>query len=359
MKIGVLINDITCSGGTERITSTLTDVFSRNGHSVSIISCFKSNDQTAFNFNPEVEIYYLNEKANGGSKFKRIVDYFRLVKSVRSIVKSNRFDLILCQSFPMTVIGYLASRGLKTRVIACEHTSYEYYSPLIRRLSTFLYQRCSKLVVINKTDLRKYQRFCKNVEYIPNIVEISCRPVIHSAGSPHRIVSAGRLEFHKGFDRLVSAMRKVKEVHPEVTLEIYGDGSEKENLQGQIEALGLSSNVFLRGNSNSLDKIFEDKTIYVLPSRIEGFGLVLVEAAYFGLPLISFDCPNGPRDILADNKGLLIADGNIEGLASAIISLVESETLWGEYHQKSLIIKTIYGSENIYGLWDSLFKSLE
>lgn len=358
MKIGILITDVTYAGGTEKITQTLSDVFHKNGHSVSIITCHKANKKCAFEFSPNVKIIDIRDQEARKCRLNRIADYLRTIRKVKSIIKKNSFDILICQSFAMSLIGYFASIGTSTKVISCEHTSYDYYLPWIRRATIELYKRTKALVVINQTDASKYKEFLDNVFYIPNIVELNptiSQQQLYPRHQNHRLVSVGRIEHHKGFDRLIKAMKIVVKRYPKIELSIYGYGSEFNNIKELISNFNLENNIELKGVSTNLDEIYKDKTIFILPSRIEGFGLVLIEAANYGLPLISFDCPNGPRDILKNNRGILVPDGDIEALGNSIIELI-NYNLWEVYHKKSLELVEDYRESSIYPQWNQLFK---
>lgn len=359
MRIGILISDITRSGGTEKITTTIANVFEDKFNEVTIISCYKSEPSLAFHLDKRISTVYLNEQCAKESKYGRVIDYFSLIRKLRKQLSSQSFDILLCQSFPMTFIGLMASKGLNLKVIACEHTSYEYYSPAIRSLTTKFYKKAAALVVINRTDAQKYSEECSTVCYIPNIVDAKAIPLSGRHVTPHHIVSVGRLEHHKGFDRLIRAMAEVIKSHPEAILSIYGDGTERDNLRLLINELHLDKNVCLKGVVTDQNVLYSDKSIYVLPSRIEGFGLVLVEAASYGLPLIAFDCPNGPRDILINDSGILVEDNNIEALSKAILHLIDSEADWSYYQQKSLKIPPLYVSDTIYQQWENLFQRIQ
>jgi glycosyltransferase involved in cell wall biosynthesis len=138
------------------------------------------------------------------------------------------------------------------------------------------------------------------------------------------VVGAGRLERSKGFDILVDAWAEVAAKHPDWRLRIYGDGSQRRALQQQIDALGLRENVTLEGFSTSLQGEMAQGSLFVLSSRAEGYGMVLVEAMACGVPVVSTDCPAGPRDIITPGvDGLLVPNKDVDALAGAINEMIE------------------------------------
>jgi glycosyltransferase involved in cell wall biosynthesis len=131
-----------------------------------------------------------------------------------------------------------------------------------------------------------------------------------------RFCAIGRLSYQKGFDVLIRAFRQV-EGHWE--LDIYGGGSEHESLSALIVKYDLTDRVFLRGHTDAPLSAIDASDWFVLPSRFEGFGVVLVEAMARGVPVIASDCPHGPREILDDGRfGVLVPPDDADALAKAL-----------------------------------------
>ena len=138
------------------------------------------------------------------------------------------------------------------------------------------------------------------------------------------VVAAGQLKRNKGFDRLIDAWSHVVQAHPDWRLRIFGMGPLHSQLEEQIQRLGLASSVRLMGYSHQLQVEMAASSMFVLSSRAEGFGMVLVEAMSCGLPVVSFDCPAGPRSIIDSGvDGFLVPNGDIDGLAERIIQLID------------------------------------
>lgn len=138
------------------------------------------------------------------------------------------------------------------------------------------------------------------------------------------VVAAGRLEPSKGFDLLVTAWRQVAAQHPDWRLRIYGEGSRRRALEQQVHDLGLQDSVSLEGFSTSLQSEMAQASLFVLSSRAEGYGMVLVEAMACGVPVVSTDCPAGPRDIITPGvDGVLVPNEDVDALAGAIVEMIE------------------------------------
>ena len=174
-----------------------------------------------------------------------------------------------------------------------------------------------------------------------------------------KIITVGRLEPQKNHGSLIRAFRKVADVHPDWTLEIYGVGSLQNRLQTLINELGLQENVFLKGATLTPQKEILASSVFVLTSVYEGFGVVLTEAMQCGVPVVSYDCPCGPKDIITDGvDGFLVPSGDETALAEKICRLIDDPTLRRQMGASAKQATAKYDIENIRGLWMQLFREL-
>lgn len=139
-----------------------------------------------------------------------------------------------------------------------------------------------------------------------------------------RIVSVGRLVWGKGFERLIDAFAAVAVDHPEWELRIVGEGPRRRALQERITTHGLDERVTLAGATSQVEAELRAASVFALPSRHEAFGLVLLEAMACGLPVLAFDCPQGPRDLIGDGSGILVPDDDVGAFTDGLRSLVAS-----------------------------------
>ena len=174
------------------------------------------------------------------------------------------------------------------------------------------------------------------------------------------VVGAGRLERSKGFDILVAAWAQVAAEHPDWTLRIYGDGSQRGALEQQIGELGLRESVSLEGFSTSLQAEMAKGSLFVLSSRAEGYGMVLVEAMACGVPVVSTDCPAGPRDIITPGvDGLLVPNKDVDALAGAINQMIELDDDTRRKMATAALAKADERSqEAVSAQWDTLLQEL-
>lgn len=219
-------------------------------------------------------------------------------------------------------------------------------------------RRFDKFVVLTNED-KGYWGAMPNIEVIPN----AAMPMGNnlSDGSAKRVIAVGRLDYQKGFDRLIQAWGIVQqhETFKDWTLDIFGQGEWKEMLQNMIDKAELNKHTHINKPTNAIGKEYANSSLIVMTSNYEGFGMVLVEAMACGVPAIAFDCKCGPKDIIKNGKnGLLIANGDINGLAEAMMKLMSDRDyrkfLSGNAHR----VTATYSEEAVMNQWINLFTSL-
>ncbi len=219
-----------------------------------------------------------------------------------------------------------------------------------------LKKKCDALVTLTPEDAHAWDITQKS-HVIPN--PYTYYPPVSSLLNTRKIISAGRLDKQKGYDMLIDVWEKVISIHPDWELHIYGDGPDKEALQQKIVEKKLAQSLFIHPSTHHIYEKFLESSLYVMSSRYEGFGLVLIEAMTCGLPCISFDCPYGPGDIITDGEdGFLIANNNIEQMAEKICLLIENENERKKMGKQAREHVTRFSQENIMQQWDALFQSL-
>ena len=186
-------------------------------------------------------------------------------------------------------------------------------------------KQLDKFIVLTEEDKASWTEL-SNVEVIPDPLAFDVAEV--SPLKAKRVIAVGRYVYQKGFDLLLQAWAKIEKQFPDWELAIYGmgDRSPYENLAKQ---LGVDMNrCHLNGSTQNIRKEYLESSLFVFSSRFEGFGMVLIEAMACGLPVVSFDCPCGPKDIVShDEDGLLVPSGDIEKLANAMSQLMDSYEL--------------------------------
>ena len=197
----------------------------------------------------------------------------------------------------------------------------------------------------------------KNIRVIPD--PLSFLPTKHSELKERRVIAVGRYVYQKGFDLLLQVWSKIEKLYPDWQLVIFGDG-DRTPYENQMKALGIDDNrCHLNGPTSNVQHEYINSSIFVFSSRFEGFGMVLVEAMACGLPVVSFDCPCGPKDIIKDGEdGILVENGNIELLASSLSILINDESLRKSMSKAGQKNAQRFNIVHIAEQWRDLFESL-
>ena len=243
-------------------------------------------------------------------------------------------------------------------VVAQEHMNLRAHRPALAADVRRRYADLGALVVLTEGDRSDYREIAGvRVERIPNPT-----PPLEGGASALDApvaVAAGRLTSQKGFDLLIAAWAPVARRHPEWTLRIYGGGPERAALEALIAAEGLQGRVELMGPTRELGKALAAASLFVLSSRFEGFGLVILEAMQAGLPVVSFDCPRGPGEIITTGRdGTLVPPGDVGGLTAAIGELVADPARRRAYAAEALTTAAAYEPAEIGARWEALLDEL-
>ena len=212
-----------------------------------------------------------------------------------------------------------------------------------------------KFVVLTHEDMENWPEL-NNIMVIPNFVSK------HFPGksdcSQKRVIAVGRYSWQKGFDLLINAWQIVYHRHPDWRLDIYG-GGDNNQFQKMADAMQLSSVVHCFPAVPNVCEKYIESSFFVLSSRYEGLPLVIIEAMGAGLPVVSFTCPCGPRDLVQDGfNGLLVENGNVNQLADKISFLIENNDRRKTMSYNAFASVASYTKENIMHQWIKLFTDL-
>lgn len=218
-------------------------------------------------------------------------------------------------------------------------------------------RKFDKFVVLTNED-KGYWGNLHNIEAIPNAaMNMSGH---FSDVTSHRVIAVGRLDYQKGFDRLIQAWKLIQKsaLYADWHLDIFGQGEWHDKLQEMINDLHLT-NVHLNQPTNNIGNEYAQSSLIVMTSNYEGFGMVLVEAMACGVPAVAFDCKCGPKDIIDNNaNGILVHNGDIKKLADAMMKLMKDETLRKKMSEQAKKVVRTYSEEAVMNKWIHLFNSL-
>lgn len=219
-----------------------------------------------------------------------------------------------------------------------------------------LVNKYDKFVCLTYED-KEYWISNSNLVVIPNF--ISHYPLKCASLKSHTVIAVGRLSYQKGYERLVDAWRIVTQYHPFWVLKIFGSGEKRDYVNNCIIESNLEKVIEIHEPTSDIQREYLNSSIFVLSSRYEGLPMVLLEAMSCGLPVVSYDCKCGPKDIIEDGvDGFLVREGDIDDLARKIMLLIESEDLREQMGTKAYQKSKLYSQETIMAKWEEVFESV-
>lgn len=349
MKIILFAEALINRAGIERMTVELAALLA-NDHDVSIIliRSFDPN-KSPYKIDSRVNVISLDSKFSGLN--------IKNIRAFRKIVKSLTPDVIISVAIPMVRVVAPAICGLGIKHIAWEHFNLYAGSRkgvLWRLLSSRL---VDKTVVLTEADAKDYHdRNAPNIIAIPNFTSIGKN---NPSKCENKILLAvGRHDEQKGFDMLIKAWAKANV--PDWKLKIVGNGKLKETNKTLAKNLNIENSIIFIDSTDNIAHEFQSASCFILSSRYEGLVLVLIEAKMMGLPCISFDCPNSPREIINDGiDGWLVKNGNIDALAECITRTLSAPCLLPSYGQKARQDAFArYSPQAVKSIWNNLLTQL-
>lgn len=364
------------TGGAEKVICNLANLLSEHNN-VKIISTYKLNDTPSFYIDKKIEIEYLIENLKPNKQeLKSSIKSFNIILALKEFAKSLKIlylrkylmikaiksldcDIVIStRILHNNWVGKYANKNIIK--IAQEHNHHnnnqKYIKELINSLKSFDY-----FMPVSRELADFYESKVKNTKviYIPNFIEKI--PTEKSTLKNKQLISVGRLDKIKGFDDLIDIFNLFQQDHPDWILHIVGEGSERQNLQNKINELHLGKKIFLCGNrlSAELEKEYQNSSIYLMTSFSESFGLVLVEAASYGLPLIAFDSAQGAKEIIENNKnGFLIPNRDKKIFVQKINEIIENTEKEKSFSEDSLIIADKFSKEKISKEWNNFIDNI-
>ncbi len=354
-NIAIVIGDISKSAGTERAVTNLSNILQNSGnYKVVIISQYsKIGQECYYPLNSSVVIEHLEMHNNG--LIDRLKTSKLLVQKIDSLCNKYAVDAIIG-----TTHGYniqLTKLKAKVKKIGCEHMNYgaaPWYSRILRRVA---YPRLDAVVCLTKKDSEKYNFIDKNKLFvIPNSLSFSIETPAELENK--RIIAIGRLTRQKGWDYLVAAAKKIKAEIPEWHIDIYGSGEEKESLSMQMKNNCTDDFITIHDPTQNIKNEMLSSSIMVETSRWEGLPMVLVEGEACGLPLVGFDCPEGPNEIIRDGEcGYLVSIGDTEKFAEYVIKIAKNSDLRKQLGKRSFELAERFSPESVGKKWFELLKN--
>lgn len=359
LRIGLVISSLRV-GGAERVASILATIWSEQRIEVTLLTAYPQ--ETDFYRAPEtvrrLTWGYIRETK---SQSRRIAGHVRCLARLRRAIRKARPDILVSFGDTTNLMTLMSRAGLRVPVIISERTDPRLApcSWLTRRFRPWLYRFASSIVVQSQA-VRKWAQCAVPggaVRVIPNPLLPAAPPCGKSR--LRRVVGVGRLVPEKGFELLIRAFARCIANYPEWKLAIFGDGPERLALQSLVARLGIAGSVQFGGLVRETEAELAASEIFALSSRFEGFPNVLLEAMSCGTPVVSFDCPSGPSEIIRDGfDGLIVPPGDVNLLSAALARLMSDSALRTELGSNARRTVERYSAEKISAMWSDLFAEI-
>lgn len=365
------------AGGVERVLTLKANYFAEHfGYDITIILTEGKDKPSFYPLSDKIRVINLNigfEELWTCSFAKKIFVYLKKQRKYRKLLSEQLMQLrpditVSLLRREINFINDIPDGSKKVGELHVNRANYRNFeaneSNLIKNLFAkfWMHSLVSKLkkldqfVVLTEEDKNAWLEL-KNICVIPD--PLSFLPTQHSPLTEKRVIAVGRYVYQKGFDLLLQAWAKIDKQYSDWELVVFGDGN-REPYEQQMKELGIDGNrCHLNGPTADIQKEYVNSSVFAFSSRFEGFGMVLVEAMACGLPVVSFACPCGPKDIIKDEEdGLLVENGNVQALADAIGRLMADERLRHSMGQAGLRNVRRFSIDNIAERWKVLFESL-
>ena len=378
MRILIIHRSFALVGGAERVITDKANYLAKEGHQLMLVSYEQGDHPLPYELHPSVGFRDLNCRFFTLSRYSipmHIYLYFRLKRKFRQSLQavSREFhpDVVVLASDWQTLTGAVVDAVAPVPVIAEFHNTYDY---VMRRVGisegwlkatlTRLYfhrtlkdlGRCAQLVVLTESDARGWRHHFQNVTVIPNPVTKYPDVIDDVPKDPGRIIFVGRFNHEKRIDRLITAFSMIADKYPGWHVDIFGEGNEKQNLLNQIKEMNLEDRIIIHEPTKAIYDEYKRSEMLVLCSEHEAWSLVLVEAMSCGVPCVSMDCPNGPREIITDGEtGLLAKNGDVADLSVKIEWLIIHESVRIEMSKKARVYAASRRLSVVMGEWTSLY----
>lgn len=355
ISIGFAISSMR-NGGAERVISILVNFFSEK---FDVHLFIYSETPSFYPLNNNVKIHYLFDEKQSG-KFDLIKKHFKAFFLYKKICKNHNIKCLISFTTFVNIVSVIIGKFLKIPVLISERYEPLYYNP--GRLNSFLrkktYKYASEIILqtaqVEKSFIKLGVKLPKNKNIIFNPIDQSF--IRNNEIQKEKIIlSIGRLSDEKGHHLLLKSFANLN--LKDWKLQIIGDGVNKEQLITLATNLGISNSVMFLGKKKDVINYLNRCSIFVLPSKTEGFPNVLCEAMATGCAVVSFDCPNGPSELIQNNfNGLLVENRNIEELSKAMLSLVNDDNKRNKLGINASEIHKVLDKSIICSEWEEIIE---
>lgn len=357
-------------GGLERVWTDKMNALSEiPGNEICLVTTDQGNHKVPYPLSGKVRhidlgIRFVQQYRYNG--LKRYWIYYQLVRlfqrKIKSLIEAEKPDVLVTSA--SEIVDFLVECNGKVPLIVESHGTFDrpfhmQEMTITNRIKRYFHNKAlckvDRIVALTHGDAEQWKHINPMVSIIPNIVTMNDSG-IYSDCEAKRVIFVGRMDSQKGYQYLDAIWRIAEERHPDWRLDVYGEGAD---LQENKNMIPQGEHVYPHAQTLDILNKYRESSILVLTSVYEPFGLVMPEAMSCGIPVVAFNCPYGPSEILSDGKdGFLVDCYDVEAFANQLCLLMENETLRKKMGQNAIISAHRFAKDKIIPQWISLFESL-
>ena len=378
MKVFYVYTALLTKGGADRVLTEKANWLAEHGYEVGIITDTQMGHPPVFPLSPKVNLINLDidfSKEYGHNLLMRTYLYYQLMseykRKLKAVLDTEKPDIVI------TTMGrdldFLTGLYKDGAIIGEAHTTkhflrnfhlleqrgfpYKQIAWYWRRKMDKSVRKLKCVVLLTKEDAQSWQGITRTY-VIPN--SLPFEPNEASSLQNKQAIAVGRYNNAKGYEYLVEAWQIVHQKHPDWTIHIYGSGELKEQVKSLIENSNLHDTMLMHEPTDNIREKYLESSICVVSSRYEGFSMVILESMACGVPVVSFDCPHGPRNIIHNGEdSILVEYLNTLAMAGSICQLIEHPEIRKELGKKAQENIQRFSKDRVMKLWTNLFEELE
>lgn len=349
-------------GGAERVMSILANHLAEKGWPITLLTF--SSGPSSFDLHPSIKFCPLDILERSPLAIQRFLDNFKRLLALRRAIRQSHPQVVVSFTEEMNIQTIVSTIGLGLPVIVSERSEPSKYlhGSIWDKMRPWTYPLADKVVSVTESADQYFEWLPKDKR------RIIANPIISRNShadewelpkgvNPQKkwLVAMGRLDYGKGYDLLLSAFQKIASGYDDWQLIILGEGELRAELETLRDNLNLESQVVLPGLLKNPFPLLKKSGLFVLSSRYEGFVNSLAEAMACGLPVLSFNCPGGPREIIRHEiDGILVPAEDVDALAAGLDRLMGNEGERMRLAAKAPDVIQRFSKEKILGMWEDL-----
>lgn len=368
MRIVYIFRSLAIWGGIERVlVDKMNYLVSEYGYDVYMLTADQGNHPIPYQLDNRVVFHDLGIRFHQQFQYRglrRLLAYFKLnrlfKKRLREFFQSISPYIIICATSDY-VNAIVEIKGEIPMIVE----SHNIFNMTFGRKGFFhkiedLKKRkslgCAQMIVaLTYSDAEDWSKYYTNVCCIPNVIHLYEGVISHDLSSKH-VIFVGRFDYQKRVNDAIRIWEKVHSSYPDWTLDIFGEGELQKEIETRVESM---NSIVLHRPTDKIFDYYNKSAFLIITSFFEPFGMVIPEAMSCGIPVVAFDCPYGPADIITDGvDGFLIKNRDIIAFADHVCQLIEDKELRIRMGRAAVHSAQRYRADVIMPKWKELFERL-